>query len=242
VLGYAKVGTSYRAGGFNTRLSDERAPNPVQVLFGNENSTSYEIGLKGNPVRRGYFAIAAYINDLKDMIAQVDDGCATSNVDCPVAAVSYLTNAGDAKSWGIEAEYSQGFALGQGDGRLALSASYQGGEVENGPYRDVKLAQVPEWLASANLNLRHPVSDKVALTSNILVSGQWGGKQELAANSVDLDDYVMVNLRLGMEFGEFSLNGFANNLFNNAYIVSAAPTTKRWSQPRVIGVEGRIRF
>ena len=40
ILAYAKVGSSYRAGGFNTRLSDPRAPSPVQVLFGNEHSTS----------------------------------------------------------------------------------------------------------------------------------------------------------------------------------------------------------
>src|SRR3546814_2717380 len=51
---YGKVGSSYRAGGFNTRLSDPRAPSPVQVLFGNENSTSYEVGIKGSPIRRGY--------------------------------------------------------------------------------------------------------------------------------------------------------------------------------------------
>src|SRR3546814_15002326 len=30
LLAYAKVGSSYRAGGFNTRLSDPRAPSPVQ--------------------------------------------------------------------------------------------------------------------------------------------------------------------------------------------------------------------
>src|SRR3546814_9683398 len=56
ILAYGKVGSSYRAGGFNTRLSDPRAPSPVQVLFGNENSTSYEVGIKGSPIRRGYFA------------------------------------------------------------------------------------------------------------------------------------------------------------------------------------------
>src|SRR3546814_15897508 len=52
ILAYGKVGSSYRAGGFNTRLSDPRAPSPVQVLFGNENSTSYEVGIKGSPIRR----------------------------------------------------------------------------------------------------------------------------------------------------------------------------------------------
>lgn len=242
VLSYLKTGSSYRAGGFNTRLSDSRAPSPVQVLFGNENSTSYEIGVKGSPVRRGYFAIAGYYTRLHDLIAQVDDGCAISNPVCPVAAVAYLTNAGDAKSWGIEAEYSQGFDLGTGTGRIALSGSRQGGKVTSGRYDGLELAQVPDWLASANLNARQPLSDTVVLTGNVLVSGQWGGKQELTATSVDLDDYILVNLRAGIEFGKFSVAAFANNVFDKVYFVAQAPTINRYSQPRVIGVEGRVRF
>jgi len=242
ILAYGKVGSSYRAGGFNTRLSDPRAPSPVQVLFGNENSTSYEAGIKGSPIRRGYFAIAGYYTELEDLIAQVDDGCALTNPACPIAAVAYLTNAGDAKSWGIEAEYSQGFDLGQGNGRLALSGSRQGGEVKSGRYDGLDLAQVPDWLASANLNLRYPVTKDVALTSNVLVSGQWGGKQELTATSVDLDDYVLVNLRVGVDFGKISVSAFANNLFDKVYFVAQAPTINRYSQPRVVGVEGRISF
>lgn len=242
ILAYGKVGSSYRAGGFNTRLSDPRAPRPVEVLFGNESSRTYEAGLKGSPIRRGYFAIAGYYTDLKDLIAQVDDGCALTNAACPVAAVAYLTNAGDAKSWGIEAEYSQGFDLGEGNGRLALSGSRQGGEVKSGRYDGLDLAQVPDWLASANLNLRYPVTNDVSLTSNVLVSGQWGGKQELTATSVDLDNYVLVNLRVGVEFGKFSLSAFANNLFDKIYFVAQAPTINRYSQPRVIGVEGRVSF
>lgn len=242
VLAYAKVGSSYRAGGFNTRLSDPRAPSPVQVLFGNENSTSYEFGIKGSPIRRGYFAIAGYYTELEDLIAQVDDGCALSNPACPVAAVAYLTNAGDAKSWGIEAEFSQGFDLGSGTGRLALSGSRQGGKVKSGRYDGLDLAQVPDWLASANLTLRQPLTRDVALTGNIFVNGQWGGKQELTATSVDLDDYVLVNLRFGVDFGDFSVAAFANNVFDKLYYVAQAPTINRYSQPRVIGVDGRLKF
>src|SRR3546814_18394665 len=77
-------------------------------------------------------------------------------------------------SWGIEAEYSQGFDLGEGNGRLALSGSRQEGKVKSGRYDGLDLAQVPDWLASANLNLRYPVTKDVALTSNVLIRGQWG--------------------------------------------------------------------
>src|SRR3546814_17943815 len=90
ILAYGKVGRSYHAGGLTTRLSDPRAPSPVQVLFGNENSTSYEVGIKGSPIRSGYFAIAGYYAELEDLIAQVDDGCALTTPACPIAAVHSL--------------------------------------------------------------------------------------------------------------------------------------------------------
>lgn len=242
VLAYAKVGSSYRAGGFNTRLSDPRAPSPVEILFGNENSTSYEAGIKGNPGRRTYFAVAGYFTRLDDLIAQVDDGCFTGSLVCPVAAVSYLTNAGKAKSWGLEAELTQRLQLGTGNGRLSLSASRQGGEVTSGRYDGLDLAQVPKWLASANLNLRQPLSEDVTLTSNLLVSAQWGGKQELSATSFDLDDYQQVSFRVGAEFGRFTVAAFANNLFDQVYRVARAATINRYSQPRLIGVEAGFRW
>jgi len=242
VLAYGKVGTSYRAGGFNTRLSDPRAPSPVVVLFGDENSTTYELGFKGTPGDGAYFAVAGYYTDLEDLIAQVDDGCAITNAACPVAAVSYLTNAGNAKSWGVEAEFSKSFDIGPGTARLALSGSRQGGDVKSGRYAGLDLAQVPDWLASANLNLRYPVANEVTLTGNILFNAQWGGKQELTATSVDLDDFQLVNLRGGVEFGKLRITAFANNLFDQVYFVAQAPTINRYSQPRVVGLELGYRW
>src|SRR3546814_5281078 len=67
-------------------------------------------------------------------------------------------------------------------------------------------------------------------------------KQELTATSVDLDDYVLVNLRVGVDFGKISVSAFANNVFDKVYFVAQAPTINRYSQPRVVGVEGRISF
>ncbi len=242
VLAYGKVGSSYRAGGFNTRLSDPRAPSPVVVLFGDEKSTTYELGFKGTPGNGAYFAVAGYYTDLQDLIAQVDDGCALTNAACPVAAVSFLTNAGNAKSWGVEAEFSKSFDIGPGTARLALSGSRQGGEVQSGRFDGLDLAQVPDWLASANLNLRYPVANEVTLTGNILFNAQWGGKQELTATSVDLDDYQLVNLRGGVEFGKLRITAFANNVFDKVYFVAQAPTINRYSQPRLIGVELGYRW
>src|SRR3546814_12037770 len=37
-------------------------------------------------------------------------------------------------------------------------------------------------------------------------------------------------------------SAFANNLFDKVYFVAQAPTINRYSQPRVVGVEGRLSF
>jgi iron complex outermembrane receptor protein len=242
VLAYAKVGTSYRAGGFNTRLSDPRAPEPAQVLFDNEDSRTYEIGVKGSPSPRTYFAIAGYFTELDSLIAQVDDGCFVGSLVCPVVAVSYLTNAGDGESWGVEAEANTSFDIGRGAGRVAVAASHQGGEVKSGRFAGLDLAQVPDVLASVNLNFSYPVKGNVSLIANALLSMQWGGEQELRANSADLDDYQLLNMRVGVEIGSVSVFAFANNLLDQVYFVAQAPTINRYSQPRVFGVEAKYRW
>lgn len=242
ILAYAKVGSSYRAGGFNTRLSDPRAPEPAQVLFGNESSRTYEAGVKGSPAPKTYFAIAGYFTELSDLIAQVDDGCFVGSLVCPVVAVSYLTNAGDAESWGVEGELNTEFSFGRGHGRLSLAASHQGGEVKSGRFAGLELAQVPDVLASVNLDLNYPVSGDISLLGNVLLSTQWGGEQELRAASADLDDYQLLNLRIGAEIGGVSVSAFANNLLDQVYFVAQAPTINRYSQPRVFGVEIGYRW
>lgn len=237
ILAYGKIGTSYRAGGFNTRLSDPRAPNPVVVLFNNENSRSYEIGVKGSPGKDVYFAVAGYLTELQNLIAQIDDGCFLGSAACPVAAVSFLTNAGNAQSWGVEAEISKNFALGPGSARLALSGSHQGGDVRSGRFAGLRLAQVPDFLASANVTLRYPVTDNVTLTGNLLYSAQWGGEQELSATSFDLDNFQLVNLRAGIEYKAFRVTAFANNITDQIYFVAQAASINRYNQPRVVAIE-----
>lgn len=241
-LVYAKVGTSYRAGGFNTNLGDPRQPTPIQAAFGNENSTSYEIGARGAPAAGLFFAAAAYYTDVSNLIAQTDNGCAVTNPACPVAATSFLTNAGNARSYGVEAELSKVLPVANGQFRFALSGSYQHGEVTSGRFSGLRLPQVPDFLASVNLNFRHGFVGGSTIVANALLSAQFGGLQELRVNSVKLDDYALVNLRLGVEKGPFTLTLFANNATDQVYRVARDTTINRYSTPRVIGVEAGFKW
>ena len=90
IMGYARVATGYKAGGFSARSFDSG--------FNPENLTSYEIGLKTDLFdRRLRFNTTAYYADHKDV--QVNSFQASAN-----GASAIITNAGKARYKGIEAE------------------------------------------------------------------------------------------------------------------------------------------
>lgn len=242
ILGYAKVGSSYRAGGFNVNLGDIRQPIPIDAAYGNEKSMTYEVGLRGAPGHRLFFAVAGYYTDINGLIAQTDNGCAVTNPVCPVAPTTFLTTAGNARSYGVEAELSKTLPVARGQFRFALSASYQNGKVTSGVYNNLRLPQVPDFLYSANINFRHDFIGGTTLVANALYSVQLGGLQELRVNSVKLDDFDLINLRLGIEKGKVSLTVFADNVGNEVYRVTRDTTINRYSLPRVIGVEASFRW
>lgn len=243
ILGYAKVGSAYRAGGFNVNLGDIRQPNPIQPAYGNETSTTYEAGIRGAPGQQLFFAVAGYYNNVNGLIAQVDNGCLVTNPVCPVAATTFLTTAGNAKSYGVEAEISKVLPVANGQFRFALSASYQGGKVTSGVYNDVRLPQTPDFLYSANLTFRHSFIAGTTLVANALYSVQLGGVQELRATSVRLDDFDLLNLRLGIEKGKFNISIFANNVTDQIYRVAYDnATVNRYNTPRIVGIETTLRW
>lgn len=241
LLAYAKVGTSYRAGGFNRNLGDLRQPIEVPVAYDDETSRSYELGLKGAPLSGVYMAIAGYRTELTDMIAQLDNGCRITNAVCPTNATTFLTNVGDARSWGVEAELTARYNLGPGLLRLSLNGSRQGGEVTSGLYTGLSLPQTPDWLASAEANYRMPVAGFQAF-GNIAYNGQWGGVQELTATSFELSDFQVVNARLGVDVGDVQLAAFVDNLFDTVFIVAQDVNSRRYNRPRVTGVQLRYNW
>lgn len=242
MLAYTKIGTSYRAGGFNTNLGDPRQPVPIPAAYGDENSTSYELGLRGAPARDLFFSLAAYYTELEDLIAQTDNGCAVTFPSCPVASTSFLTNAGDGHSYGVEAELTFLRRMQSGTFRMTLTASGQDGEVTSGQYDGLTLPQVPEFLGSVTLNYRHDLSATAALSTNLFYSVQIGGVQELRLPEVPLDDFDLLNLRVGLDIGQLSFAVFANNVFDERYVIAQAPTLIRYSTGRQVGVQAQFNW
>lgn len=241
-LVYGKVGTSYRAGGFNSNLGVPAQPIQIPSAYDNETTIAYEGGVKGK-IGSYFVAIAGYVSEADNLIVQRDNGCRVTLPACPVAPTSFLTNAGEARTWGVEAEITGSFDIAGGKLNATLSASRQDGEVTAGPLAGLPTAQTPAWIASSNLYYRRQFDAKVGMFTNLFVYGQWGGVQELAASSPPLDNFQLVNLRFGVSIDKVELAAFINNLFDVEYrTFQDFSTTERLGQPRTTGVELRYTF
>lgn len=246
ILAYAKMGTSYRAGGFNTNLGDPRQPVPIPAAFDDETATVYEVGLKGQVTPYLYFAGAGYRSYSDNLIVQADNGCFSSNPVCPIVPTSFLTNAGQAQVWGMEAEAVFRAAVAGGLMRLSVSGSRQGGEVVDGLFAGATLPQIPKWLAGVEIFYSRPFIGETELFGNAQYNARFGGEQELQKPSPPLEDFQTINLRGGIRFdnglGTMEFSGFVNNATDQVYGVFGGPTTQRLSTPRTYGLQVRQRF
>lgn len=244
---YAKIGSAYRAGGFNGNLGDPRqdpalAPPPE---FDNETVTAYEVGFKGNLTPSIYVTGAAYSNKFKNLVIQGDNGCRANNPACPVQATSYAFNAGPARLWGIEVEATARTELAGGNLRVTVGGSRQGGHVTAGRYDGFRQPQQPKWTQTFTVNYRRDLTDELSGYVNINGNARQGGVQE-ANQTTFLHDYVLFNVRAGVTWKSFDLTGFVNNAGQENYLVFHAPSAtgdvRRYNLPRTWGAQLRYSW
>lgn len=240
-LAYAKVGTAYRAGGFNLALGDPRQPTPIPATFDDEKAQAFEMGLKGRILPRVFLTTAVYRTNVDDLLVQTDNGCRVGFPACPVQATPFVYNAGKAELWGVEAELTASREVLGGLARLQLGGSRQGGEIKSGPDKGKKGPQRPDWTATMNLNYRHDLRDGWAGFFNIRGNGRWGGVQEIA-QTPELYDYQIFDVRVGVQNQGLELSLYSNNVGDESYIVFDAPTTRRWNLPRTYGAQLRYAW
>ena len=159
VLVYGRAGSGYRAGAFNTNLGDSRAPKLIPATYGNENSTSYELGVKGNLTRSFYLALAGYYTRVGDVLVQDDNGCAATNPACPVASTPYLINAGKARIEGVELEANWRHQIGPGRLRLSGGVSRQLGRITEGSFAGRLIPQIPKTIGSGGRSTTASLSE-----------------------------------------------------------------------------------
>jgi iron complex outermembrane receptor protein len=240
-LTYAKVGTAYRAGGFNAVRGDDRAPVPVPPTFDDEDSMAFELGAKGNLTSNIFLTAAAYRTYVKSLLVQTDNGCFAGSTVCPVAATNFIFNSGKARLGGVEVELTGRWRLFDGVARLTAGVSRQWGVITDGRDKGRVGPQRPDWTGTFSANYRRPITDEIDGFINIRGNFRKGGVQEIAQTPL-LEDFTIFDLRLGATMGEVEAAFFLNNFANESYRVFNAPTVIRWNMPQTWGVEVTYRW
>lgn len=218
-------------------------------MYGDEYTTSYELGLKGNITPIAFFTLSAYASRTGDAIALITDGCSTLNA-CGVGPTAFNANAGTVHAHGVEAALSTVFDVA--GGRLALdvnganqAASYV--ELPPGvpglPLLGSPVAQNPHWTASATVDFHHGITDDMAGFFHLLYHGQWGGVQDSVTTATPYTKLSTINnvdLRTGIDYKQFEVALFVQNLTNENVpllkgLTGAVLTWTRYTEPRTIG-------
>jgi iron complex outermembrane receptor protein len=251
-LAYAKFGTGYRAGGFNTAVDPPppaMPPRPVQPTFDNEESETFEIGVKGDVTRSFYTTLSAYWTTVDGPLTQVDNGCFLGNPVCSARPANYAVNGGEAEIWGVEVEGTLRVELGSSSTVLRVAGSRQNGEFKGGAYDGFTVPQTPDWLATANLDVNVPLGSVVsAFIFNLNYRGQWGGFEGVAVGTeppVEMSDFQVIDVRAGLRFGRegnSELAVYGSNVTDDQFTLLEAATSVRWSRPRTWGIQFRQRW
>lgn len=243
---YGKIGSSYRAGGFNVNLGVPAQPVPIPATYDDETSTSFELGLRGRLGRATTFSLAAYQTNADNIIVSISNGCFIGSPVCSSQGVFFAGNAGQARTRGAEAELHSRIRVGAGALMLTGNVSYQKGRVTAGPLDGQLVPQVPRWTFGVDATLRQPLGGRVTLLVNANYNGQRGGVHDLvlpdAPAPFDMDRIDVANARAMIQWAGFEAGLFVTNLTDETYDVYRGASARRLNPPRNWGVQLGYRW
>jgi iron complex outermembrane receptor protein len=242
LLGYGTVSTGFRGGGLNA-ISEPFEPIPA--AFAPDSLTNYEVGAKGR-LFDGLFDYQADIYLIRWNNIQVQETTADG-------AFVYQGNAGSARSKGAEFEFN---AHPIQYLTASFAGSYQDAYLTQGATPAQKLLNptlgitgddvpnVPKVQFSLGLNYTRPMIGNWQGVIATDVSYRDAENAYFASNTqfnIPLAPYTLVNLRLGVINGPWSVTAFARNLTDKRAEISAInssqdPDALLTVRPRTIGV------
>lgn len=200
--------------------------------YAQSSTWAYELGLKGRLLgRRLFYSLALFYNDTKDEQLFIFN---------PVAA-QFLVESADTQAHGLEFELQttlgNNFELNTSFAYLqAQAVKDNGASVRDGntvPY-------APEFSASIAANYRFPLAD-----GELMLSAQYhftGERKIDPANSLELNDYDLLNARISYRWRQLEIYAYGKNLFDEDYIHSGfAAGVSPLGQRQFAGIAGRGR-
>lgn len=241
---YGRVSTGYRAGG-----PVSSPPPGVPSEFGADKIRNYEIGFKGDLAdRKVSLAIAGYYIDWDNIQANVSD---------PLTGNVYITNAGKARSKGVEGSLDIRPIHGL---NLSVSAAYIDAHLaENRSSNSLvyglkgdPLPYVAKWSATAVAEYRWNQSSGISP----FIGATFAYISKRATDFVDdasiarffLPSYKTVDLRAGADINDFEITLFIKNVADSRGYVGTFPITSRGPysvtliNPRTVGLSLSTHF
>ena len=251
LMAYLSAAQGFRPGGVNARANPAPGADSPRA-FESDEVTSYEIGLKSQWFDGALtLNAAAYLSDLSDaQFEDVRDGL------FPV-----VRNAGEADISGLELEvlaavtnnFRAGATLSLLNGEFsedALPFGVPGGGVNFIVLDGQDLPVARDYSASVFADWRLSLGNSVDITAYADIS--YAGEAEVSTVRADtgapgtfytLDDYVLANAQVGVEFDDVILTLFVDNLSDEfvQYGGTVADGISR-NKPRTIGLRARMNF
>ncbi len=237
---YAQAAKGYRVGQNNFTLPVIPGIPATPEEYNADSLWNYEIGLKASLLGgRLNFETAAFYIDWQDIQLQQRN----------MLGFNFINNAGEASSKGIE--FSLNY-LATENVTFGTSVTYNETElksVEDGvnALKGDRLPGTPKFKISNFVQLMFDWSSDVS--GFVRIDHNYSSSAFIALNNLmspKTDSYNMLNVNVGADFGEWSVDIFAKNLTNNHRIVNIIMGAGRLSavrmRPLQLGVSLRTSF
>lgn len=250
---YAQAARGFRYGGINGAIPEAVCADELAQVqreggdtrfFDADKAWTYEIGSKGvvNQGRLRYNATVFHV--------QWEDTQTSRSFEC---GFGFRENVGDVTSNGVElelnAQLSEHWAVGVGGSYIDSTLDE---DVPNlGAFNGDSAPFVPEFSYNASVDYERMLSDTVRgfVWANLQHVGERNTEFSLQApNNRTMDSYEIVNFRTGVEWGNYQLELYVNNAFDDRGVVRALrrppfdPDAVIRVHPRTIGATFRTHF
>jgi iron complex outermembrane receptor protein len=221
LLLYATASSGFRGGGLNPQSEPFE---PIPSSFKPDSLWNYEAGAKGRLFEgRVDYQVDGYLIQWHDI--QVGETTADGSFN-------YIGNAGDAIVKGTELELT---LRPLPDLKFGLAGSYQNAYLSHGATPEQfalnptlgltgeSLPEIPRLQFSTNLEYTHLVANDVlgVLAANLTYRGKTDAYFVSNTLNVPLHSYSLLDLRMGVETGPWSVNLFARNVTNKRAEITA---------------------
>jgi outer membrane receptor protein involved in Fe transport len=241
---YGRIASGFRPGGPNVGVPPGLG---APLTFGPDKLVSYELGLKSTVMqRRMTFDVSAFYIDWSQIQLTVVSG-----------GIGFMGNGGKASSQGVEAAWQYAPVHGL---LLSANATWTDARLDADTppglfgYKNDALPYVPKWNANLGVDYDFPLA--AGWSGFVGGSYRYVGerKTDFAAAPgprMDVPDYDGIDLRAGVNRGNWTFKAYVKNLTNERGIASlgsettdphASPFAAVYVPPRTLGVSVSVDF